>query len=112
MLNPFEMFGKIKEMQEAMKKTKERLDQITVEGEAGGGMVRVLANANRKILKINIDPAIINKEDPELMNDLIAAAVNQVLDKAEILGRDEISKVTKDHLPNIPGLDLSKLGLG
>ena len=79
MFNLGDMMGKIQEMQSRLKEIKEQLDDITVESEAGGGMVRVTANANRKVLKIKLDPDIIDKDDPEIMEDLIAAAVNKVM---------------------------------
>lgn len=94
-----------------MRKAREKLDDIIVESEAGGGMVRVKANANRKILKLTIDPDIIDPKDPEIMEDLIAAAVNKVLEKAEKTAQEEIQKISSDLMPNIPGLDMGKLGL-
>ena len=112
MFNLSDMMGKFQEMQNRLKEVKEQLEDITVESEAGGGMVRVIANGNRKVLKIHIDPDIIDKDDPEIMSDLITAAVNKALDKAETRGREEIEGVTKGMLPNIPGLDLGKMGLG
>ena len=112
MFNLSDMMGKFQEMQNRLKEVKEQLEDITVESEAGGGMVRVTANGNRKVLKIHIDPDIIDKDDPEIMSDLITAAVNKALDKAEIRGREEIEGVTKGMLHNIPGLDLGKMGLG
>ena len=112
MFNLSDMMGKFQEMQNRLKEVKEQLEDITVESEAGGGMVRVTANGNRKVLKIHIDPDIIDKDDPEIMSDLITAAVNKALDKAEARGREEIEGVTKGMLPNIPGLDLGKMGLG
>lgn len=112
MFNFAEMFGKIKEMQAEMEKVRERLDTISVEAEAGGGMVRVRANANRKILKVTIDPDIIDKNDPEMMEDLITAAVNKALEESEQVSKAEISKVSSEFMPNIPGFDPSKFGLG
>lgn len=109
MLNLGDMFGKLQQMQEGMQKVRQTLDTITVEAEAGGGMVRVTANANKRILKIKVDKDILN--DAEMMEDLITAAVNKALDKAEETGRAELQKLTAGMLPNIPGLDLSKLGL-
>ncbi|MEL6676645.1 MAG: YbaB/EbfC family nucleoid-associated protein [Bacteroidota bacterium] len=105
-----DMMGKFQEMQSRLKEVREQLDQITVEAEAGGGMVRVTANANRKIMKIEVDPDIVDKDDLEIMSDLITAAINKALEKAEEKGREELEKATKGVLPNIPGLDLGKLG--
>jgi len=111
MFNLSDMMGKFQDMQSRLKEVKEQLDDVLVESEAGGGMVRVTANANRKILKIDIDSDVIDKEDPEMMTDLITAAVNKALEKAEARGREELESATKGILPNIPGLDLSRFGL-
>ncbi|MEM7657726.1 MAG: YbaB/EbfC family nucleoid-associated protein [Bacteroidota bacterium] len=105
------MMGKFQEMQGRLKEVKEQLDHITVDAEAGGGMVRVTANGNRKIMKIDVDPDIIDKDDPEIMVDLITAAVNKALEKAEQRGREELESASKGFLPNVPGLDLSQFGL-
>lgn len=110
MFNPLEMLGKLKEMQAEMEKTRGRLDDINVSAEAGGGMVRVTANANRKILKVEVDPEIMDRDDKEIMEDLIAAAVNKALEEAEKTAREEINKVSNGMMPNIPGFDLSKFG--
>ena len=111
MFNLPDMMGKFQEMQNRMKEIRESLDKITVDAEAGGGMVRVQASGNRRILKIEIDPDIIDKDDPEIMADLITAAVNKALDAAQTRGREEMEGATKGMLPNIPGLDLGKFGL-
>ena len=112
MFNFGDMMGKFQEMQTRLKEVRESMEHLTVDAEAGGGMVRVTANANRQILKIEIDAVVIDKDDPELMADLITAAVNKALDKAEQVGREELERATKGMLPNIPGLDLGKFGLG
>jgi hypothetical protein len=111
MFNLGDMMGKFQEMQGRLKDVKEQLSQVMVEAEAGGGMVRVTANCNRKVMKIEVDPDIIDKEDPEIMVDLITAAVNKALEKAEEKGREELESATKGFLPNVPGLDLSQFGL-
>lgn len=110
-LNFSELFGKIQEMQVEMTKVRERLDNLHVEAESGGGMVRVTATANRKILKIKIDPDIIDKDDPEIIEDLVAAAINRVMEKAEEASKEELGKVSSNYLPNIPGMDLGKFGM-
>ncbi len=110
MFNPMDMMGKLKEMQAEMEKARQRLDDITITAESGGGMVQVTANANRKILKINVDPAIMDPKDKEMMEDLIAAAINKAMDAAENVAREEIGRVSGSFIPNIPGLDMSKLG--
>jgi nucleoid-associated protein EbfC len=110
MFNPMELMGKLKEMQAEMERTRERLDDIIVYAETGGGMVKVSANANRKLLKIEVDPDIIDKNDKEMMEDLIVAAVNKAMEEAEKRAQEEVQKVSAGLLPNIPGMDMSKFG--
>ena len=109
MLNMADMFGMVEKMKREMEETKARLGDITVEGEAGGGMVKVTATATHRITKIQIDPELY--KDPEMMEDLICAAVNKAMEQAAETSRAELAKVTGGMMPNIPGLDLSKLGL-
>lgn len=110
MFNLKDMMGRIQEMQDKLQEAKSQLDQVIVESEAGGGMVRVTANANKKILKIQVDPDLVDKSEVELMSDLITAAVNKALEAAEVKGKEEMEKITKGVIPNIPGLDLGKFG--
>ena len=114
MFNLGDLMGKMgnpQEMLRKMREAQEQLENIIVESESGGGMVRVTANGAKKVMKIHVDPDIIDKDDPEIMCDLITAAVNKALEQAEIKGKEEMQEATKGILPNIPGLDLGKLGL-
>lgn len=108
MFNLGDMMGKFRDMQDRMQQAKEKMNDIIAESEAGGGMVRVRANANRKVLSIKIDPEIIDKNDPEMLEDLVTAAINRALDLADAKGREEMQKMTADLLP--PGMDLGKIG--
>jgi hypothetical protein len=106
----------VQEMQENVKKTQEKLREITVEAETGG--VAVTANCDRKILKIRINPELLKDGDTELMEDLICAAVNKALEKAEIQGKEAMKGAMDQLLPpglgNLGGpggIDLSKFGL-
>lgn len=108
-LNLPDMLGKIKEMQANLQKAKDSLNDIQVEAEAGGGMVKVIANCNKQIIKLSIDPELF--DDKEMMEDLICAAVNKAMTLADERSRQEMANLTQGMLPNIPGFDLSKLGL-
>jgi len=112
MFNPMELMGKLREVQAEMERVKLRLDEVILTAETGGGMVKATANANRKLLKIEVDPDIMDRSDKEMMEDLIVAAVNKVMEEAENRSRDEIGKVSSGMLPNIPGFDPSKFGKG
>jgi DNA-binding YbaB/EbfC family protein len=111
--NMADMFGKFSEMQEKMEKAKQELAKLEVEAEAGGGMVKVKANGQRKILSIELDKDVIDPEDAEMMEDLIVAGVNKALDKAEEAAQERMQETYKDMIPGggLPGMDLSKLGL-
>lgn len=111
--NMADMFGKISDMQAKMKEVQERLDELIVEAEAGGGMVKVKANGNRKILSIELDEDVIDPDDKEMVEDLVVAGVNKALEKAEEAAKQKMQEVYKNLLPGggIPGMDLGKLGL-
>ncbi|MCG2587632.1 YbaB/EbfC family nucleoid-associated protein [Rhodohalobacter sulfatireducens] len=111
--NMADMFGKISNMQAKMKEVQDRLGELTVEAEAGGGMVKVTANGNRKIVSIDLDKDVIDPEDKEMVEDLVVAGVNKALEKAEDAAKEKMQEVYKDILPGggIPGMDMSKLGL-
>jgi len=108
-----DMFGKISDMQNKMKEVQEQMASVIVDAEAGGGMVKVQANAKREILSITIDKDVIDPEDKEMLEDLIVAGVNKALEKAEEAGKAKMQEAYKDILPGggIPGMDLGKLGL-
>jgi DNA-binding YbaB/EbfC family protein len=72
-------------MQEELAKAQEELANETVEASAGGGMVTVKANGARQITSIAIAPEAIDPEDPEILSDMILAAVNEALRSAESL---------------------------
>ena len=108
-----DMFGKMQEMQEKVKESQAKLEQIHVEAEVGGGMVTVRANGQRKIMKLEIDESLLNEGDKEMLEDLVITGVNQALAKAEEASQTEMQNAYKGMIPggNIPGFDLSKFGL-
>jgi DNA-binding YbaB/EbfC family protein len=96
------MQGKIKEAQE-------NLEKISATGESGANMVVATVNGKKKLIKLEIDDDIVKKEDKELMSDLIVAAVNKALENVEEKASEEMKKTTSGMLPNIPGMDFSKM---
>ena len=77
------MFGGMEEMQKKMQaQMQEALTAITVEAEAGGGLVKIKANAARQILDVSIDASVIDAEDKEGLEDLVLEAVNRVIHAA------------------------------
>jgi hypothetical protein len=67
------MLKQAKEMQEKIKK---ELEEMRVEGTSGGGMVEIVMDGNKNIISIKIDPEVVNKDDVEMLQDLISAAFN------------------------------------
>jgi DNA-binding YbaB/EbfC family protein len=69
-----------KQMQEQMQK---RMAEMRVEATAGGGMVTVVVNGSKQLLSLRIDPDVVSKEDVEMLQDLILAAINDAQRKAD-----------------------------
>ncbi|MCH7770605.1 MAG: YbaB/EbfC family nucleoid-associated protein [Bacteroidetes bacterium] len=101
------MLKQVQKMQAEMQKVQGELGNLTVSEEAGGGMIKATANGNREIISVEIDPQVIDKDDKEILEDLVVAAVNKALASAGKLAEEEMAKVTKGMIPpgmNIPGL--------
>jgi nucleoid-associated protein EbfC len=111
--NMADMFGKISDMQAKVKEAQEKLGEVTVDADAGGGMVKVKANGKREIISIELDRDVIDPDDKEMLEDLIVAGINKALAKAEEAGKEKMQDVYKDMMPGggMPGMDLSKFGL-
>ncbi len=99
------MFGNIKEVEAKLKEAKENLGNITVEGDAGAGLVKATANGKKQLIKVEIDKSLLNDGDLDMLNDLIVAAANKALSNAEELANEELKKSTQGILPNIPGMN-------
>lgn len=89
-------------MQTDMAKMQEELKEKTVEVTAGGGVITVVANGNQEIVEIKIEPEAVDPEDVEMLEDLVLAAVNEALRKAQEMAASEMQKVTGGL--NIPGM--------
>lgn len=90
-------------MQEELSRVQEELANITVEGSSGGGMVKVVANCQNQIMEVKVEPEVIDPEEKEMLEDLIAAAVNQALENAQKRSQEEMSKVSGGLMGNLPG---------
>ncbi len=99
-------FGNImkqaKKIQERIASMQEELGSKTVEATAGGGMVTVTVNGKFEVLSLKIDKEVVNPEDVDMLQDLIIAAVNEGVRKAQEMASAEMSKITGGF--NIPGL--------
>ncbi len=93
------------QFQSKMAALQEELGDRTIEASSGGGMVTVVVNGRQEVVSIDIEKEVIDPEEPEMLADLILAAVNEGLGKAKTMVNEEMGKLTKGmNLPNIPGL--------
>jgi DNA-binding YbaB/EbfC family protein len=91
-----------KKMQEQMLKMQEELEQKTVEASAGGGVVTVVASGKKEIVQIKINPEVVDPDDVEMLQDLILAATNEALRKADEMVQSEMGKIAGGL--GIPGM--------
>jgi len=90
------------QLQAKMLKVQEEMATRTAEASAGGGMVTAVANGKQELLSIKVEKEVVNPEDVEMLQDLIVAAVNAALKKAQEMVAEEMKKLTGGI--NIPGL--------
>ena len=92
------------QMQGRLKQIQDELEARTVNAASGGGMVTVEANGKQELTAIKIDPEVVNKEDVQMLEDLVLAAANEALRKSRELVQQELGKLTGGM--KIPGLGM------
>ncbi len=90
-----QMHSKISQLQEEMAGK-------TVEASSGGGMVNVVMNGKQEVISIRIDPEVVNRDDIDMLQDLIVAAINEAIRKSQEMMAEEMKKITGGL--SIPGL--------
>ena len=98
------MIRKVQQMQADMQAAQDALAAETVEGSAGGGMVKVTVSGSGEVQRVSIDPSVVDPDDNETLEDLVVAAVADGLRRAAELQSSRLGAVTG-------GLDLGSLGL-
>ena len=93
-----------KKMQERIGQMQQELEIRTIEAQAGGGMVKVVVNGKFEIVSLKIEKDVVNPEDIEMLQDLIVAAVNEGIRKAQEMASEEMAKITGGL--NIPGMGM------
>ena len=88
-------------MQDNLKKAQEDLANIEVEGESGAGLVKVVMTCKHDVKRITIDPSLL-AEDKDMLEDLVAAAFNAAVRKAEETSSEKMGKITAG-MPGLPG---------
>jgi DNA-binding YbaB/EbfC family protein len=103
------IMGQVPRLKEEAERIHQRLEQTVVEGDAGAGMVKVRINGQMIVLGCTLSPEALTLNDREMLEDLIKAATNQALEKAQQAQREEMAKLMGGMgLP--PGLNLPGLG--
>jgi len=96
------MMKEAQKLQQQMMAMQEEVGRRKVEATAGGGMVTVEANGKQEIVSIKIDPEVVNREDVQMLEDLVLAASNEALRKSREMMQQELGKLTGGL--RIPGL--------
>jgi DNA-binding YbaB/EbfC family protein len=105
MPNMQQAMKQVQKMQAEVARVQEELGNKTVTATVGGGAVKVEVTGKLVLTKIEIAPDVINNEDPEMLQDLIIAAVNEGIKNAQDLQAGEMAKVTGNiKIPGMPGL--------
>ncbi len=96
------MMKQAQKMQTKMAEMQEQLKDETVDASAGGGVVRVVLTGDIRVKEVHIDPSVVDPDDVELLQDMVAAAVNEAIRAAQELSSSRMAEITGGM--NIPGL--------
>jgi DNA-binding YbaB/EbfC family protein len=96
------MMKQVQKMQQQMEVAQKEIDEKEIEATAGGGAVNVVITGKKEIKSLKIDPEVVDKDDVEMLEDLILAAINEAFRKADELSSQGMKKATGGL--NIPGL--------
>ena len=91
--------------QAELQKAQDNLDKVEVEGVSGGGLVKVRATAKGRILNVDLDETLLQPSEKTMVEDLIAAAINDARSKADVAANSEMQKMTSS-LPLPPGFKM------
>ena len=96
------MIRQAQQLQRQIAKLQEELESATVESSAGGGMVKAVVSGKLRVESLEIDSQVVSDDDVDMLQDLVAAAVNEGLEKAQEMASDRMSALTGGL--GIPGL--------
>ncbi len=96
------MMKQMQKMQKKMAEAQEELGEKRIEGTAGGGMVTVTVSGHKEVLEVKIKPEVVDPDDIEMLEDLVLAATNDALKKADDLTAQTMGQFTKGM--NLPGM--------
>lgn len=102
-MNPNNMMKQVQKMQEDMQKAQEELEAKEYTASVGGGAVEITMTGKKNVTSVKISPDVVDPDDVEMLEDLIAAAVNEVVAKLEADSSETMGAIT-GQMPSIPGL--------
>ena len=105
MKNIGELMQQVQQMQERLQRLQEELAEATVDGEAGGGLVRVTMTGKGEVRDVSIDASLLKPEEKEILEDLVVAALHQAKERMEALVAEKMKEAT-GGLPLPPGFSL------
>ena len=102
-MNPFGNPQKLmKQLQQAQERMKQEIDALQIDATSGGGMVKVVMDGQKNLKSLKIDPEVVSREDVEMLQDLVTAAVNEAARKVDEAIQEKIGGLAGGM--NIPGL--------
>ena len=105
MKNPLAgLMQQAQKMQDNFKKAQQEIEALEVQGESGGGLVTIAMNGKREALKVTIDPSLVG-DDRDMLEDLVAAAINDAVHKINKLKKEKMADVTAG-IPLPPGMQM------
>lgn len=100
------MMGKLKETQQKVEETKERLNHVLIDEQSSDGLLKVTLTANRTVKNVSVSDELMT--DKEMLEDYLVTVFNKAIVKATNVNETELAAVAKEGMPNIPGMDLFK----
>lgn len=99
------MMKRLQQMQDEMQRVQQEVEEAEYSASAGGGAVDVTVNGSHQVLSVKIKPDVVDPEDVEMLEDLLVAAVNEAMRKADETMEREMGKVTGGlNIPGMPGM--------
>lgn len=99
------MMKKLQQMQEEMARVQKEVEEAEYSASAGGGAVSVTVNGSHALLSVKLQPDVVDPEDVEMLEDLLVAAVNEAMRKADETMEREMGKLTGGlNIPGMPGM--------
>jgi hypothetical protein len=100
------MMNKLKETQQKVEATKQRLNSVLIDEASSDQKLKVTITANRTLKSISIDDELM--DDKDMLEDYLVLTLNKAIERATSVNETEIAAVAKEGMPNIPGLDMFK----